>query len=47
MELRITIEELKNKGLSLTQYIFIWGLYNQVKVKYLGNSINSFTAPLK
>lgn len=35
MELRITIEELKNKGLSLTQYIFIWGLYNQVKVKYL------------
>jgi hypothetical protein len=35
MELRITIEELKNKGLTLTQYIYLWGLYNQVKVKYL------------
>jgi hypothetical protein len=35
MELRITIDELRKLGLSLTQYILLWGLYNRVKVNYL------------
>jgi hypothetical protein len=35
MELRISINDLKNMGLTLTQYVFLWGLYNQAKIKYL------------
>lgn len=35
MEIRITIEELKNKNISLTQYVFILGLYHHVDIKLL------------
>jgi hypothetical protein len=35
MELRVKIEDLKKIGITLTQYLFLWGLYNNVKVKYL------------
>ena len=35
MEFRVNISDLKKVGISLTQYLFIWGIYNGVKVKYL------------
>lgn len=34
MEIKITIEELREKGLTLTQYILMWGIYYRIKVKY-------------
>jgi hypothetical protein len=35
MEVTINIEHLKSIGLTLSQYIYLWSLYSQVKVKYL------------
>jgi hypothetical protein len=35
MELNIKIEDLKKIGLTLTQYITLWGIYNSVKIKYI------------
>jgi len=34
MEIKITIEELREKGITLTQYVLLWGLYYCVKIKY-------------
>jgi hypothetical protein len=35
MEFSVKIEDLKNRDLTLTQFVYLWGLYNQVKIKYL------------
>jgi hypothetical protein len=35
MELRVKIEDLKKIDLTLTQYVYLWGLYNNVRIKYL------------
>lgn len=34
-ELRVKIEDLKKIGITLTQYLLLWGYYNNMKVKYL------------
>jgi hypothetical protein len=34
MEFRIKIEELKKIGLSLTQYIAVWGIYNGLEIAF-------------
>jgi hypothetical protein len=47
MELRITVEELKKLGLSLTQYVLLWGLYNRVKINYFVVDENGIADLLK
>jgi hypothetical protein len=34
MELRIRTEDLKKIGITTSQYLMLWGLYNQVRIKY-------------
>ena len=34
MELRVEIASLKKIGITLSQYLMLWGLYNQVRIKY-------------
>lgn len=35
MELKVKIEDLKKLGITLTQYLYMWSLYNQIPVKFL------------
>lgn len=47
MELRVNISDLKKIKLSLTQYIYLWQIYNHVKVKHLDIQEEAITDLLK